>query len=213
MKRVIKVRGTATTSSVADLVQITIDLNSENLVHSDAMSELDDKIKQLVDALSTTGFTGNDLKTSNYSTKVKYNYEKYDDYGNSNKIFDGYICTQSLNLSFDFSKEKLNEVLSALSTYTSKLNFYIQFSAKDKSTIKRDLLNAISSDARNRAEILCSASGVKLGELIEINYNDENYCFNSDTELYSDGAVLSRININPSDITISDYAYFTWEII
>ncbi|MCD8395996.1 MAG: hypothetical protein LUD12_02195 [Lachnospiraceae bacterium] len=67
-------------------------------------------------------------------------------------------------------------------------------------------------------EILCEASGIELGQLLNIDYNwgelnifsrtqymDEEDCINYAAE-------PNAIDIEPDDIDVSDTATFTWEI-
>ncbi len=67
-----------------------------------------------------------------------------------------------------------------------------------------------------RAEILCDASGVKLGELINIDYNWGEINFYSSTSyMLSESANYdaSPMHFNPDDIRIKDSVTFIWEIL
>ena len=73
-------------------------------------------------------------------------------------------------------------------------------------------------NAKRKAEILCEASGVKLGDLIAIDYNWGELDIYSHTRydccedaLYP-MAASKAIDIDPDDIDVSDTATFVWEL-
>ena len=47
----------------------------------------------------------------------------------------------------------------------------IVFTVKDPSAVNKELLKSATANAREKAEILCEASGVELGKLLIIDYN------------------------------------------
>ena len=130
----------------------------------------------------------------------------------------GYEFNSSLKLSFDFNPERLGKALEKLSKSEVKPNISILFSVKNKEAIKNKLLAAAAQDAKNKAEILCTALGAKLGQLLKINYNwdeinvysnmrYEKQCFDQ-----SAAATADIIDFTPEDIDLTDNAFFVWEI-
>lgn len=53
----------------------------------------------------------------------------------------------------------------------NKNNQSPRFYCLDPSAVNKELLKSATVNAREKAEILCEASGVKLGELLTIDYN------------------------------------------
>ena len=104
-------------------------------------------------------------------------------------------------------------MLSVISTSKAKPKVDISFTLKEDGEIKEEVLRNASNNARKKAEILASTSGVKLGKLISI---DDNW---KDIELYSDTnycdskpiSKMSSIDIEPKDIKIEDSVTFTWK--
>ena len=81
---------------------------------------------------------------------------------------------------------------------------------------KATLLLATGS---SKAEILAAASGVKLGKLLNVEYNWHNAAFDSATSVTADNAMMPRMakaafaaNMTPEDVEIVDSAGFVWEI-
>ena len=79
------------------------------------------------------------------------------------------------------------------------------------------LLRAVAKDARTKAEILASASDVKLSTLLSIDYNPDKINLNSLTEYMLEKSCMAMngaadILVTPEDITVSDTVTFVWEI-
>ena len=81
-------------------------------------------------------------------------------------------------------------------------------------------MKSAAKNAKEKAKILCSASNVKLGDLVSIDYNWGEIDVYSNTDykveakcLMNSGDRLSNIDIQPDDISVSDTATFVWEIV
>lgn len=75
------------------------------------------------------------------------------------------------------------------------------------------------SKSTEKAELLCEASGVKLGQLLTINYNWSELNIYSDSTydllpsfLREEPIKARHIEIEPDDIDVKDNAVFVWEI-
>jgi uncharacterized protein YggE len=80
------------------------------------------------------------------------------------------------------------------------------------------LLDEAVKDARKKATIMANAAGVKLGNILSINFNWSEIHFNSKLTYsdYSDRSMLleeSNVPDNPDDIRASDTVSVVWEII
>ena len=84
--------------------------------------------------------------------------------------------------------------------------------------VNEDLLRSATENAKRKAQVLCSASGHQLGQLLSISYNwaELNIYSKTDFQLddceYSGNACYEPMAINPDDIKVSDSATFVWEI-
>ena len=95
----------------------------------------------------------------------------------------------------------------------------IAFTVKDPSAVNKKLLKSATINAREKAEILCEASNVALGDLLAIDYNWGELNVVSRTEYMLDEKCLAMpmgamadMDIEPDDIDVSDTATFVWEI-
>ena len=216
MQRTITVKGTGTAKAAPDLIRIVLSLDAKDFDYGFTMRIAERKIDSLKEALAAVGFDRKALKTLNYDVRTDYSSEK-DSNGNYKRVFNGYICSHRLKLEFDFDTKQLARTLNAIATCVSDPELSIAFTVKDPAAISADLLRNATTNAREKAEILCSAANVKLGELLAINYNwgELEVVSHTDFDMPMKCAALSPgcdIEIEPDDISVSDTATFIWEI-
>lgn len=215
MQRTITVKGTGTVKAKPDLTVISMRVESQRIEYDSAMKLASDNIERLYTSLESAGFEKEDVKTSSFNVRTDYWQEK-DGKGGYKSLFNGYVITHDLTLSFDFDMKRLSAVLMAVSGCQTRPQLSISFTVKDTETIKEEVLRSAAENARRKAEILCAASGVELGDLesISYNWNDVNLFSPMRYSLMSDSDMKSArsIDIVPEDVTVSDSAAFVWEI-
>lgn len=217
MSKTITVKGIGKATAKPDYVVISMELESTHKSYDKAMSIAANNIQQLTETLCGIGFEKESLKTTNFD--VDTDYDRVQDYnGHYKSVFVGYEVTHYLKLAFDFSMDRLSETLSAVFECSSHPQLSISFTVKDTTAINEEMLRSAAANARKKAEILCEASGVKMGALIAIDYNWTELNFHSRTQYMlrertrDFGMTDSAIDIEPDDIDVSDTATFVWEI-
>lgn len=219
MSKKITVTGIGNVNTKPDYVEISITIETEHKDYEKTMELSAEKNQQLIDALCQFGFEKESLKTTSFDIDTRYKSVK-DTKGDYHSVFRGYEVRQRLKLSFDFSMKTLSKALCAISNSESHPEFSVRFTVKDKNAINEKMLRTATANAKKNAEILCDAAGVKLGNLISINYSwDELDVYSHTRYELNDCAPceaetkFSEIDINPEDISVSDSATFEWEII
>ena len=212
----ITVKGTGNISVMPDLTIVSISLKSTDRDYKKAMECASRKLSVLQEALSNIGFANAELKTTNFNVMVEQEGIR-DENGNYKSVFVGYSCVQGLKLEFDYNTKILANVLSTIAACLSEPEINIRFSVRDKAAVNEALLESAAANARKKAEILTKASGVKLGELVSINYSWAELDIRSNTcyaiEEKCMGAVNTiDIDITPEDIEVGDSATFVWTI-
>lgn len=91
--------------------------------------------------------------------------------GTYQRVFVGYNCSYNTRLSFDFDRDMLERTLNAIAESKAEPELSIRFTVRDDSAVKSALLEAAAENAREKAQILCRASGVELGRLLTVNYD------------------------------------------
>lgn len=217
MARTITVKGIGRASAKPDYVILSMTLESKHQEYETAMNLAADQIQHLNDTLCGIGFEKGSVKTTNFDVRTDYDRVK-DRNGNYHSVFNGYEVTHQLKLAFDFDMARLSKALSAISGCLSHPQLSVAFTVRDATAINEEMLRSATANAHRKAEILCSASGVNLGDLIAIDYNWGELDVYSRTrfdcceEAMAPMMAAKAIDIDPDDIDVSDTATFVWEI-
>lgn len=172
--RTITVTGLGRESIAPDQIVINITLEAKDGDYSAVNALQSEQARELKAAAEQMGFEKGCLKTASFSIDTEYeNYQT--EKGNWVRQFKGYCCRHTLTLKFDSDKDMLNNAVKAItSCKKSAPTFNIQFTVKDKEQFTDSLLQKAVKDACHKAEVIASASGMKLGSLISISYLSES---------------------------------------
>ena len=214
--RTITVKGIGAVSVKPDLIVLRLSMETAEYEYDAAMKAAAEKIDFLNKALEAAGFEKKSAKTADF--RVRADYDRLNDgKGNYTSVFMGYKCRHELKIEFDFDTKRLAKALSEISECIAKPEISIDFTVKDSSAVSGELLKAAAKNAREKAEILCAASGAKLGELLSIDYNwGELHLYSAtDYDVEDKCMMLSAaddMDIEPEEIKARDTATFEWEI-
>lgn len=214
--RTITVKGIGAVSVKPDLIVLRLSMETAEYEYDAAMKAAAEKIDFLNKALEAAGFEKKSAKTADF--RVRADYDRLNDgKGNYTSVFMGYKCRHELKIEFDFDTKRLAKALSEISECIAKPEISIDFTVKDSSAVSGELLKAAAKNARGKAEILCAASGAKLGELLSIDYNWGELHLYSATDYDVEGKCMmlsaaDDMDIEPEEIKARDTATFAWEI-
>ena len=214
--RTITVKGIGAVSVKPDLIVLRLSMETAEYEYDAAMKAAAEKIDFLNKALEAAGFEKKSAKTADF--RVRADYDRLNDgKGNYTSVFMGYKCWHELKIEFDFDTKRLAKALSEISKCIAKPEISIDFTVKDSSAVSGELLKAAVKNAREKAEILCAASGAKLGELLSIDYNWGELHLYSATDYDVEGKCMmlgaaDDMDIEPEEIKARDTATFAWEI-
>lgn len=216
--KTITVKGVGSVSVKPDFIVLSLSLESKATEYEAAMKLAATKIADLNKSLEQIGFEKESVKTTDFNVRTDYTTKKnrYDDYY---RVFNGYVITHRLKLSFDFDTKVLGQALGAIAVCVAEPELSIGFTVKDPSAVNEALLKSAAENAKKKAEILCAASGATLGDLVNIDYNWGELNIYSRTRYEVDECAKllcseSSINldIEPDDIDAHDSVTFIWEI-
>lgn len=218
MNKTITVKGIGRVSAAPDFIVISMGMESRDKNYETAMNKAGDSIAELNRALEGVGFEKDAIKTVSFNVHTEYEYENRKN-GTSVRVFQGYAIHHDLKVEFDLDSERLTKTLSALGSSVAHPQLSVAFTVKDLSAVNEELLRSAAVNAKNKAELLCEASGVMLGDLVTIDYNWSNHFVYSNTRFDMEEECLSApmakcasIQLEPEDIDLSDTATFVWEI-
>lgn len=216
--KTITVKGIGNVSVKPDLVVLSMSLETRNRDYETAMREAADRIEYINTSLSTLGFEKESVKTTDFNVRTDYESKK-DRNGNYYRVFNGYVVNHRLKVSFDFDTKLLSKALGTIAGCIAEPELSISFTVKEPSAVNEALLKSATINAKKKAEILCEASGAKLGELVNIDYNwgelniysRTSYDMGMDCMKMCSEAPYS-LDIEPDDIDATDTVTFVWQI-
>ena len=221
MERTIKVTGKGMLKLTPDTVRLRMELNDTEKEYEAVFRKSMEHAEQVKEAFALLGFDKSDLKTIHF--EVDTEYEQYQDKRNNSwkRRFVGYKAEHVLKIEFSRDRNILGKVLYVVAALPSRPEFRIEYTVKDTEAAKNELLAAAVKDSRTKAQTLTEAAGVKLGEIVTIDYSwgevelvsrptsrlmDADLRFNSLEEDSYD------FDIEPDDIDVQDTVTVVWSL-
>ncbi|MCR5797861.1 MAG: SIMPL domain-containing protein [Eubacterium sp.] len=218
--RVIRVTGKGQIMTHPDMTRITITLQGVMPEYDATLEASADDTESLKSIMERMGFTRTDLKTLSFNVDTEH--ESYRDKNDNWKSrFVGYRYRHTLKVEFPSDNKRLGKILYALANdNTIHPEFRFSFFVKDVEAAKNELLGKAVIDAKAKAEILASAAGVKLSDILSIDYSwgvvdlevktmgldiEEAECCVNESMAYD-------IDIEPDDIEMNDTVTVVWGI-
>ncbi len=215
MEKSITVRGVGKVSVKPDTAILTLALSALDKKYDAAMALAEKQLDAVCESFVKAGFGKDEVKTVDFHV-VAEKKNVPDMKGNYSTVFVGYRCSHTLKLTFDLNAEKLGKAIAAATACTASPELSVAFTVKDKSSVSAEVLEAAAKSAREKASVLTAASGVRLGELVKIDYNFAELDVQSPTRFLAynadSGVTMRSMNIEPDDINVSDSVAFTWTI-
>ena len=219
MTRTIKVTGKSKIQAIPDCTKISLTITDTLLEYDKCLAKSGEDMNIIVECIKQFGFERKELKTSNFeiSRKTEGYRDKHDDW---KYRFIGYEYTQDLNFTFKSDNQRLGQILYALAHLEIIHEIHISYFCSDVETIKNQLLALAIKDAKTKAELLTSASGVKLCEILDIDYSWISVTFESDALKFCQpiGAAdccesaAYDVDFEPDDIDAGDSVRITFRI-
>ena len=221
MVRTIKVTGKGKFSVRPDTICLKMCIRDLCDTYEDAIDQSGKRSDELREAISVLGFQKSDLKTLDFGIDMKYDRFQ-EDSKRWKREFQGYQYTHSIKLEFDSNNQLLGKVLRVLRGIPFHPEILIEYTVKDQEAAKCELLKQAVKDSRRKAEVLCEAAGVSLGEIITIDYSWGGLSLYSklldmtlDSDCEDDCVFQDEdlsLNIEPDDISVSDTVTIIWGI-
>ena len=203
----LNVSGVSYISVEADLVNINFQLEYSSKIYDEAIQGLNQLASRLKALLLELSFEEKDLKTRNFRVRQNFKFKKAD----QSRVFDSYFVSQNIKIEFDMNAKRLSKLVLSISENMENLNFNIHFSLKNKSQYQNELIKIAVKDAKEKASQIADAAGVKLGDIIEMNYSKNNIAqFRSNNLAYS--AKSAGPEIEPMEIKLNDQIECIFEI-
>ncbi|MCC2717527.1 DUF541 domain-containing protein [Finegoldia sp. BIOML-A2] len=214
MERTIRVKGKGKISVKPDTIKIMIKAEGLCWNYDETIEQSTQDTRILRDALKNAGLDPKNLKTTYFSIDSKY--KSYHDKNNDYKEkFVGYEYEHRTYIEFENDNKILGKVLYELAHCDVKVKFDINYTVKDKEKVKNDLLEKAVEDSTTKAKVLAKASGVKLKEILNIDYSwgeIDIYSSPMDDWMVCEAKSGYDIDIEADDIDVQDTVTITWTI-
>lgn len=214
--KTITVKGLGKVTKSPDSIIINMKLLSFDKEYDLTMEKATKNLEEINSSLINIGFCKDMIKTTDFNVYTKYDNVRVE---NTYKYtFMGYECQQALKIQFDMDIKKLANVCSVISKCNAEPEITVHFTIKNPKELNEELLKSAATNASEKAKILCEATGVKLGDLVNIDYNWHDLNTYSNTNYHLEKRCLAastmqnNIDITPDDINFSEEVTFIWEI-
>ncbi|MCK5782012.1 MAG: SIMPL domain-containing protein [Flavobacteriales bacterium] len=212
--RTLAVSGSGEVSVKPDIANINFNLSSTNLDFKKAIDELNTKVNSLSKALKKVGIPKDEIYSSNYNINKEYEHN----YQTREKKFIGYKVSHSISVQTSSDTKSVNKVFEAIISSLNDVELTLSFGVKDSEKYKGEMLEKAIADAKQKAEIMAAAAGVKLTEIVKINYQNTPIHFSGNyNEIRLNKSAISAApamveDFNPKDIKRSTNVNIVWRI-
>ena len=199
--------GQGSVSQVPDLVTISFGVTKSSSTVSDAQNQTNEAINSILKNLKNLGVSEKDLKTTNYSVNPNYNFEGI-------QRITGYTVTQNIDLKIKDIKNT-NRLIDAITGNGGNLIGQVQFGFDDKTKAKLEnkARKEAVGNAKEKAQNLANAAGVRLGKIINVTESQDNFPRPIPFESTKTGIQETpSTNITPGENSIKISVTLTYEI-
>lgn len=215
MNRTICISGTGIANQAPDQIILYISFEVINKNYEKLIEETTIAINSLNKQIEHVGFSKSDLKNTLFNISTEYENRRKSN-GDYERIFKGYKTTNKFTIYFDLNLKYLSSLIYSISQCIISPELSIDFTIKDTTAIKDELLISATNDAAKKAEILAKSTGASLGKILNINYKFDEYSTISKTRYnFNDTYQIhaSIVDITPEEINLSESVSFIWELI
>ncbi len=197
----ITVTGTGVVKVVPDIAYINVGITTQNENVTDAIEENSNQAQTIKDELINFGIAEEDIQTSSFSIYPQSNYDYNGNITSTTFVVNNnvYVTVRDLNT--------MGELLGKVTASGANSIYGISFDVQDKSAALTQSRELAVEFARQQAEEVAVASGVKLGEILTISVysNDVPYIVSDSYGMGGGGypASATKIPISAGNYVIS----------
>ena len=161
---VVEGRGRLSIEPDAAVVEATVAVL--DMSYAAANTEAQRAVARLREAAIATGFAAADFKTTEFGVTRETQFP-----GDPRRSrFVGFRSRHTVELQLPLDTVRLNQLVEAFQAADADAEIEVRFIATEGENVRNRLLAAAVENARHRAEILTRAAGVRLGDIVHMNY-------------------------------------------
>lgn len=210
-QKTIRVMGTGFVKTAPDTTRLSFEVDSLHDTYEKAYAEAAIGNKNLRETLEMLDIPKDSLKTTNFSITKETEYKRKEE----KFVFVGFKLHQNLAIELPLDSVITSKVMSALGKAWPELEVNIAFIKKDTHDVKLQILESAVKDAHEKAEVIATTLGHKLGGIISADYSKRSIDINYHEERLAicDGGFGDRnssIDYTPDDIEAGDTIETVW---
>lgn len=221
MKKTICITGKGTVTVSPDTICMLLAVEETKESYEEALAVSVKANQEIKSVFVNLGFDEKEIKTSSFHIIASYEDVRRQDMWQ--KIFKGYKYSQLLKVKFGLDHKLVGKILKGLSMCSVHPEFQLEYTVKDKETVKNKLLEDAVDNSKMKANVLASAAGLKLGEVKSIDYSWGkiqisnkldgmiDYMALSEDDYFDDEESISY-DVQPEDIIVTDNVTIMWEL-
>lgn len=208
--RKISTEGKGKMTIAPDWITTYISVESKSMDYGKVVNDLNAKASTLEKQLVMAGFSKQDLKTSSYTVNKNIIWAE------GRSIDSGYVGQQSFTIEFENNPKKVADLVKAFAESKVSVNFNFAFglSPDKKINVRNQLIQSAVKDASEKAKVIAEASGVKLKNIIKIDYGQPE--INNPQPYMRESMAMEKADqfggFNLKDIELTDSINIVWEI-
>ena len=210
-ERTIIITGKSELNISPDMIRLSFKIIIQETAYSQVLNFLSDNANSLIDVLTSHGFNTNEIKTT------RYTIHRWTKYQNGQELNLGYEGEYSLFVEFKIDNAKINEIINHITEKVPCVSINISYSCSKLEQYDKKLLELAIKDAQDKAKFIAKTSGVKLKQILNINYSTQPTNINFGLEynhLRADKCfATARVpNMTPEDKIVEKSIDMVWEI-
>lgn len=198
MPNLIKVEGFGSVKVTPDMMRFSYELVQDGSSYAESHSQLSNQYTAILEAFKKVMFNTALVKTSSINVSIIHPSEK------QAKLF---RSSQQLVFEDKIDLKRMNDLLDALRASTD-FNFSLSYFLKDTTNVDNDAITLAVNDATDKAKVIASASGIKLGAIKSIEFSSQNGGGYPKMRAMS----MDMGGMSASDLTVSQSVLMAWDI-
>lgn len=207
--KTIRVQGKGAVTQAPDRIRLTFTLTERHRDFKEAVEGCNRRVAGVKSAATKCEISADLLKTTHFDVREDTEYES----GRHRHV--GFMVSHQIAVQLPIDRELVGRFLSAVMTGGSKPGVNIAFEVDDGEGLKQKVLASAVENATLRAHTIATAAGVKLGNILNIEYGYAEVRISSrgsDMVLASEPVACEAPDFDPDDIEAEDTVTITWEI-
>lgn len=198
MTNTIKVEGFGSVSAAPDMMRFSYELIQDADSYAESHSALTEQYNAIVESFKKVLFNVAKVKTSSINVSIIHPYDKQPKQFRS---------SQNLTYEDKIDLDRMKDLLDALRS-TTDFNFSLSYFIKDTTKYDNDAITLAVTDATDKAKVIASASGIKLGNIKTIEFVSQSM----ERPYMKAMAMDVGGSMSASELTVSQKVLISWEI-